>query len=458
MSKIIASSDQPLFSGWRKLIPTISPHRVRMVEGVFQNWRRVITWPLLLACFVTPWLTWDGQALVHFDLVDKQFRFGSFILWPEDLILLTWAMMAGAFGLFTVSMIAGRLWCGYSCPQTVWTFLFLRLEELIEGSRHKRLKLDRSGWSTEKVVRRTIKHLAWLVLSLFTGLTFVAYFYPLSSIATDWSAGLPLMAWFWILFFAVFTYMNAGFLREKVCTHMCPYSRFQSVMSDDSTKVVHYDTERKDCIDCEVCVQVCPTGIDIRDGLQLECIACGACVDACDDIMTKINKPKELISYRPSERSNEKITSPLNRPRLLGYAALFFISLSLGINEVSQREDINSSLIRDRQQLYRVNANDEFENYFTLKLHNKTTEGLNVTLRLRDMGIPLAQAKIQLSQSQFKIPALTRQQFSLTISASQNSLIGRDRELVFEVIDQESGAVLTHIQSSFLAPQNLAAL
>ena len=294
---------------WLKSSP--ATHRVRLIAGRFTNLRRAISWPLLAICFITPWLSWNDLPLVHLDLVAKQFRFGNVIFWPEDLMVLTWMMMAGAFALFFVAMASGRLWCGLACPQTVWTFLFIRLEELIEGSRHKRLKMDRTPIlndqnkftknALEKIILKLVKHSAWLILSIITGITFIAYFYPLADMANDlFFVEMSGSGLFWIFFIAGFTYLNAGFLREQVCVHMCPYSRFQSVMADASTLTVQYDEQRNDCIDCEVCVQVCPTDIDIRDGMQLPCIACGACVDACDDIMEKINKPKGLISFRPS--------------------------------------------------------------------------------------------------------------------------------------------------------------
>ena len=460
MQKLIVTSNQPVLSGWRRLIPALSNHRVRLTSGRFQNWRRLSSWPLLFLCFITPWLSWQGEPMVHFDLSQKQFRIASEILWPEDLVLLTWILMTAAFGLFTVSMLAGRLWCGYSCPQTIWTFMFLRLEEWIEGSRHKRMRMDRQKWGIEKVVRRGIKHASWLGLSLLTGVTFVAYFYPLAHMAADWPQGLPIMAWFWIILFSGFTYMNAGFLREKVCTHMCPYSRFQSVMSDESTVVVHYDIARGeprghkdqtsgDCVDCNLCVQVCPTDIDIRDGLQLACIACGACIDACDQIMDKVGLQKGLISYRPTEQTNQEITPTIQRPRLLGYAAICLISFSLGISEWFSRESVGASLIRDRNQLYSINANDEIENDFILKLHNKTGKQLALTLAIKhDAGL------FQLSKENFTLPAQQRQQYPLILGSQQLTGL-RDKELIFEFKDQQTGEIFTELKTSFLAPHQL---
>ena len=459
MSKLIATSQQPQSSGLRQFLSffkaTSLPHRVRLISGRYLTLRRIISWPLLLLCFLTPWLTWNELPLVHFDLVAKQFRLGSVIFWPEDLMVLTWAMLAGAFGLFFVAMASGRLWCGFSCPQTVWTFLFIRLEELIEGSRHKRLKMDRTPWHAEKILRKSAKHISWLSLSLCTGITFIAYFYPLEAMLNDLSqSDLAGMGLFWILFFAAMTYLNAGFLREQVCTHMCPYSRFQSVMSDKSTLVVQYDEPRNDCIDCQVCVHVCPTDMDIRDGMQLSCIACGACVDACDSIMEKISKPTGLIAFRPGEVTMKEALNLKQRPRLLGYVLAFVISVGLIGVEVSSRDIIQISLERDRNSLYRINANDEIENSFSVKFHNKTQQDMSIRLRIADNL-----AGFKLSQQSFNIPAGERQLFPLLISLAQPSLdvsvmpkISSKTAIHLEIISAGFEQPVNQIHTSFFKP------
>jgi polyferredoxin len=473
MSKIIATSHTPArlpsqsglgiqsILAWFKSAP--ATHRVRLIAGRFANLRRLSSWPLLALCFITPWLSWNELPLVHLDLVAKQFRFGSMIFWPEDLMVLTWAMMAGAFGLFFVSMASGRLWCGFSCPQTIWTFLFIRLEEMIEGSRHKRLKMDRSPLSfsskslskgsLEKLLRKVFKHTSWLVLSLVTGITFISYFYPLADMATDFvtteMAGSGL---FWIMFIAGFTYLNAGFLREQVCVHMCPYSRFQSVMADQSTLTVQYNEQRNDCIDCEVCVQVCPTGIDIREGIQLACIACGACVDGCDDIMEKINKPKGLISFRPAETNFEQAFNVITRPRLLGYAAAFLLSIFLLLNQWDSREDVNASLERDRSALYRINANDEIENSYSLKLHNKTNQSLILELQLKDND----KNEFSMSRKHFNITPGQRQQFAFTITLAELAKLSTNKkDIIIDIISSADKQVLGRIETSFIAPRQI---
>lgn len=459
MSKLIATSQAPQSTGMRQFLDFFKadslPHRVRLISGRYLTLRRIISWPLLLMCFLTPWLTWNDVPLVHFDLVAKQFRLGSAVFWPEDLMVLTWAMLAGAFGLFFVAMASGRLWCGFSCPQTVWTFLFVRLEQFIEGSRHKRLKMDRMPWGVEKVLRKTAKHITWVSLSLWTGITFISYFYPLEMMATDFNlTDFSGMASFWILFIGVMTYLNAGFLREQVCTHMCPYSRFQSVMSDRSTLIVQYNENRDDCIDCQVCVHVCPTDIDIRDGMQLSCIACGACVDACDSIMDKINKPRGLIAYLPGEATFKDALNLKQRPRLVGYALAFLLSIFLIGFEVSNTEVIQISLERDRNSLYRINMNDEVENSFSINLHNKTQQDMPITLNIADNTYGFV-----ISQQSFNIPAGERQQFPILVSLpisienpSEIQKLSTKTDITIEVVSDTSEQPINTIDTSFLMP------
>lgn len=459
MSKLIATSQTPKSSGFKEFLSyfkadTLS-HRVRLISGRYLTLRRIISWPLLLVFFLTPWITWHELPLMHFDLVAKQFRVGTAIFWPEDLMVLTWAMLAGAFGLFFVAMASGRLWCGFSCPQTVWTFLFIRLEEIIEGSRHKRLKMDRSPWSIEKVMRKSAKHISWLSLSLWTGITFISYFYPLEAMANDFSVNdLVGMGVFWIVFIALLTYLNAGFLREQVCTHMCPYSRFQSVMSDKSTLVVQYDKPRNDCIDCKVCVHVCPTDIDIRDGIQLACIACGACVDACDSIMEKINKPTGLIAFRPGESTKKEALNLKQRPRLIGYALAFVLSISLVGFQASNRDVVQLSLERDRNSLYRINVNDEVENSFSLKMHNKTQQDISVRLLIADNT-----QGFKLNQQQFHISAGQRQQFPLLLSlplphekTSSKAQLSNKTAIHIDVISERFEHPINEINTTFFMP------
>ncbi len=468
MSKLIATSYRPAIgssptSRRQKLIAWLQPssaiHRIRLTSGRYTSLRRFISWPLLTLYFLTPWLSWHDLPLVHLDLAAKQFRFGALILWPEDLMILTWMMMAGAFALFFVAMASGRLWCGFSCPQTVWTFLFVRLEQLIEGSRHQRLKMDRTPWgknkaSAKKALRKASKHISWGCLSLGTGITFIAYFYPLMNMAHDFATSdLASSSVFWIVLISTLTYLNAGFLREQVCTHMCPYSRFQAVMADRSTLTVQYDEQRNnDCINCEVCIQVCPTDIDIREGIQLACIACGACIDGCDDIMKKINKPTGLIAYRPAESSFKQAANLIQRPRLLGYGIAFLLSCFLIITEWNNRDLISASLERDRNNLYRINVNDEIENNYALKLHNKSPEEMNI--RLEWVRSKEALTEFHFNQNTFTLASGKRQQFPFTTSlASSSHLKSNINSLQINLISIADNHIVGRINTSFIAPR-----
>ncbi|MCD8523868.1 MAG: cytochrome c oxidase accessory protein CcoG [Saccharospirillaceae bacterium] len=366
------------------------PHRVRLTNGLFRLWRRVIGWPLLALFFITPWLSWQGKPAVFFDLNAQQFHIGGWLLWSEDLLLLSGLLIGGAFALFFVSMYAGRLWCGFSCPQTVWTFMFIWLEEQIEGSRQMRRKLDQGKGTRQQKVRRALKFVVWGLLSLATAITMIAYFYPLAQWWADVIQGdISSVATFWLILISTLTFLNAGWLRESVCTHMCPYSRFQSVMFDNQTRTVRYDTGRGeprgkhnpdntsagDCIDCGLCVQVCPTNIDIRDGLQIACIDCGACIDACDKVMRQIGRATGLITYQPEQQ-----LSPLQRWRLWGYgvlAATAFIVVTL--NTLLQ-PPLHASLERDRLTLYQLTPDDTLINRYTLKLHNRSHRDMQLTV------------------------------------------------------------------------------
>nr|MBP7189498.1 cytochrome c oxidase accessory protein CcoG [Thiopseudomonas sp.] len=361
----------------------------RSYQGLFRNIRLYSTAALLALFFLTAWLDWDDRQAVLWDLAGGKFYIFGATFWPQDLILLSALLIICAFGLFFLTVLAGRIWCGYSCPQSVWTWIFLRIEHLTEGERHQRIKLDAAPWSWQKILRRTAKHSLWLIVSAVTALTFVGYFTPIRELSLDLLnfsvGGLSL---FWLAFFTSATYISAGWLREQVCLHMCPYSRFQSVMFDDSTLLVSYDAQRGenrgarkkasdpkalnlgDCIDCTLCVQVCPTGIDIRDGLQLACISCGACVDVCNDVMQQMGYAPNLISYT-SERALAGQSTQWLRPRLLGYAATLILMLGGLYWGLENRSLVSLDVSKDRL-MFRENNAGQIENMYMLKIINKT--------------------------------------------------------------------------------------
>ena len=364
----------------------------RKIEGFFQRIRLFTGWPLLVGYLVLPWLSWDGRQSVLFDLPARKFDILGLTFWPQDFPMLAFLLISAAFALFAVTTFAGRIWCGYTCPQTVWTSIFMWLEQVCEGSRNQRIKLDKAPWSLEKVARKTAKHSSWLFVGFVTGLTFVGYFYPIKqlvpALATLDIGGWPL---FWIVFFTVATYINTGWMREQVCMYMCPYARFQSVMFDHDTLIVSYDKGRGDprgsrkrsadpvqlglgdCIDCELCKQVCPTGIDIRDGLQYECIGCALCIDACDSVMEKMQYPKGLIRYT-SEHQLEGGTTHWLRPRIIGYVVVLTIMVGVFWYNMLSRIPLELTAIRDRNQLYVTTDSGAIENIYTLHLVNMDRE------------------------------------------------------------------------------------
>ncbi len=361
----------------------------RHVDGVFQKLRFYTGWPLLLGYFVTPWLTWGDRQMVLFDLPARQFHILGLTFWPQDLWLLGWLLMIGAFALFTVTTIVGRLWCGYTCPQTVWTAIYMWVEQFAEGSRHQRMRLETAAWSLEKLRKRTLKHGMWLGVAALTGLTFVGYFTPIRELAwqllTVDTAALSGWAVFWVVFFTAATYVNAGWMREQVCIYMCPYARFQSAMIDRDTLIVSYDDQRGeprssrkrgtasvagDCIDCQLCVQVCPTGIDIRDGLQYQCIGCAHCIDACNQVMDKMGSPRDLISYTTL---NALEGGPVRwlRPRSIGYAAVVVTLVVAFLFAVTMRAPMAFDVLRDRGALYNKLPDGRIANDYQLKVMNK---------------------------------------------------------------------------------------
>ncbi|GLQ71922.1 cytochrome c oxidase accessory protein CcoG [Vibrio penaeicida] len=365
---------------------------VRESKGTYQKLRRYGGWFLLLMFGLTPWIPYGDRQAILLDLGNQQFNFFGTTLFPQDLTLLALLFMIAAFGLFFLTTFLGRVWCGYLCPQTVWTFMYIWFEEKLEGAANKRRKQDSGKMNSNLLLRKALKHIAWWFIALVTGFTFVGYFVPVKDLVIDFfTFNASFWPVFWVVFFAACTYGNAGWMRSIMCIHMCPYSRFQSAMFDKDTYIVGYDVERGetrggrsrkadpkqlglgDCIDCDLCVQVCPTGIDIRDGLQYECINCGACIDACDKTMDRMGYEKGLISYTTEHRLSGKHTN-IMRPKLLGYGVVMLLMTGLFLFQVVSVEPMGLSVLRDRNQLFRMNNEGLVENTYTLKIINKTQE------------------------------------------------------------------------------------
>jgi cytochrome c oxidase accessory protein FixG len=376
----------------------------REVRGRFSRLRKIAVFALLGLFYLVPWLSWDRRQAVLFDLPARKFYIGGLVLWPQDFIFLTWLLVLLGLSLFFFTALAGRLWCGYACPQTVWTEVFLWIERWIEGDRNKRIKLQKSPWTRDKLIKVSSKQFVWIVFSFWTGVSFVGFFVPIGnlveSIAHAGVNGWPL---FWTLFYGGATYANAGFMREQVCQYMCPYARFQSAMFDRDTLIITYDQKRGeprgararssdraqqplgDCVDCTVCVQVCPTGIDIRKGLQYECIACAACVDACDSVMDKVGYPRGLIRYTTQHALDGRPTQVL-RGRTYVYATLLSVIFIVGVVGLIHRKTADLDVIRDRNALYRETLHDEIENVYLLRVLNKQMTPRAFTLTLEGLS------------------------------------------------------------------------
>ena len=437
----------------------------RAIEGFFQRIRVFTGWPLLLGYFLMPWINWGGQQSILFDLPERKFHILFMTFWPQDFPLLAWLLIIGAFALFTVTNFAGRVWCGYTCPQTVWTAIYMWFEQKVEGSRNQRMKLDQQPISLEKATKKVIKHSLFLGFAFLTGFTFIAYFVPARELIVDFVTGqASLAAYAWILFFTLATYINAGWLREQVCIYMCPYARFQAVMFDQDTLIVSYDPGRGeprgprkrgakdehlgDCIDCKLCVQVCPTGIDIRDGLQYECIGCALCIDACDSIMDKMDYPRGLIRYTTEHILNGG-ESHIFRPRLIGYSLVLLIMTGFFAVNLLARDQQELDIIRDRQQLFTESGNGLIENTYTLKMINKTDEAQWFDLEVTGLeGAELS------TEPRFWIEAGSAQEVPLRLIVAEGALDQRITGIEFVLSAEQNQNIQSRQDSRFIGPGN----
>ncbi len=437
----------------------------RRIEGFFQRVRLYTGWPLLIGYFLLPWLFWDGRQAVWFDLPERKFHILGLVFWPQDFPLLAFLLIIAAFALFAVTVFAGRVWCGYTCPQTVWTSIFMWIEQKFEGSRNQRMRLDKAPWSTEKVLRKSLKHGGWLFIAFLTGMTFVGYFYPARQLLPDlltFSAG----QWgvLWTIFFTLATYINAGWLREQVCMYMCPYARFQSVMFDQDTLIVSYDPARGeprgsrkrdadykaqglgDCIDCELCVQVCPTGIDIRNGLQYECIGCALCIDACNSVMDKMSYPRGLISYT-SEHQLQGGTTHWPRPRIIGYLLVLWVMVGLFSYRVVTRVPLELTVLRDRNELYLTTMEGKIENIYTLSLVNM--EQSMHEFEIVVSGIDGAEI---IGDTLYTLNGGEVRSISLRVRAAPEQLPRPSSEIVFTARATDQESLVVRSESRFMRP------
>lgn len=476
----------------------------RQVRGVYQRLRFYIPLPLMLVFFLVPWFQIDGRQALILDLGAQKFHVLWMTFWPQDGMLLTWVLIIAATGLFAITAYAGRVWCGFACPQSVWTNLFMWLERVCEGDRQQRIKLDSQTWNTDKLLRKTSKHLLWLGVALLSSLTFVSYFYGARELVLDTlNFQLSLESIFWIFLFTSLTYINAGVMREQFCNIACPYSRFQSVMYDSDTKTVSYDANRGDtlidpttgkvanknliktidisdqpindshfqikrlprnpkvdhktkglgdCVDCEWCVQVCPVGIDIRDGLQAECISCGLCIDACDSVMDHMGYDRGLIrfaSLKQLQKLNSSMTEskkfPLFNSRALAYGLITFVMCIIFTADLLKQKPFDVNIQRERgSSLYRV-YNEHVENIYWLGLRNMSDTAHRYQVAVPQPFTLKGQSQITLEAGEiFKMP--------VTVKIPRQQVSNTKQELVFKISSVIDPSFSIEEISTFIAP------
>jgi cytochrome c oxidase accessory protein FixG len=455
---------KPLFQAEPKVYP-------RWVTGVFQRWRWFFVALTQLAFYGLCWLPWNGRQAVLFNLEAHRFYLFDLILWPQDVIYLAVILVLSALALFLFTTVAGRVWCGYTCPQTVYTSIFLWIEKITEGDRPQRMKLDAEPWSTRKLARKSVKHVAWATLSLWTGLTFVGYFTPIRDLVQE-SLSFSLGGWdaFWVVFYGAATYGNAGFLREQMCKYICPYARFQSVMFDSDTLIIAYDKERGeprggrsrkvdprakglgDCVDCGICVQVCPTGIDIRNGLQNECIGCAACVDACDQVMDKMDYPRGLIRYSTDNAVTQHFTRRETvrralRPRVLIYSAVLLSLVAATAWSLATRVPLKADLSRDRAALAREVSDGAIENVFRLQVTNASEQARTYAVTVEGIeGIHLE------GNNQLHVAAASIGAATLAVRAPSGELAAGAHPIRFEITAVDDPSITVKETAKFWMP------
>jgi len=438
----------------------------REVHGLFATLRLSGVFGLLGIYYLTPWFTWDDRQAVLFDLPARQFHIFGLTFFPQDFFYLALLMIIAALTLFFITALAGRLWCGYTCPQTVWTEVFLWMERKVEGNRNKQIKLDKSDLTTCKILKKGFKHFLWLSFSFFTGYTFVGYFTPIDLLALkiiDFSTG----PWetFWVLFYGLATYLNAGWMREQVCIYMCPYARFQSAMFDKDTLIISYadqigeprgprkkNSAYKDnglgtCVDCLLCVQVCPTGIDIRDGLQYQCISCASCVDVCNSVMDKMGYEQGLISYT-TENSIKGKSVRLLRPRIIVYALLLIAISTLWTVGIITRVPLELDVIRDRNALYRETRDGLIENVYSLRIINKDT-----SMHVYHLSVSgIEGIKLKSKATRINVPATSVTTIPVRLSVDPVNLKQAVHTVLFHLTTEDDDELKTTEKGRFIGP------
>jgi cytochrome c oxidase accessory protein FixG len=453
-----------LYAAHKKIYP-------RSVSGLFNNWRWAAVFLTQLVFYGLPWLEWGQRQAVLFDLGVRRFYIFGLVLYPQDFIYLTGMLVIAALALFLFTAVAGRLWCGYACPQTVYTEMFLWIEKLLEGDRSARMRRDAKPMSADKLWRKSAKHFLWLLVALWTGFTFVGYFTPIKELSREFlSMGMGPSEIFWTLFYGFATYGNAGFMREQVCLHMCPYARFQSAMFDKDTLIVTYDEKRGEprgarskkadlstlnlgsCVDCSLCVQVCPTGIDIRKGLQYECIGCGACVDVCDTVMDKVGYPRGLIKYATENAMDKGWTQSQTlrhvlRPRVLIYTAILGTIVLAMVLSLSTRTLFKVNVVRDRGVMAREVEDGKIENVYRLQVMNATEATQRYKISVEGLtGLEIA------SEDVVTIASTEARVLAVRVRAPADVAAPGSHTMKFEIQSLDSPGHLTE-KSIFMVPR-----
>ncbi|EPJ48546.1 MAG: hypothetical protein OFPII_05350 [Osedax symbiont Rs1] len=437
----------------------------KSTQGYFQRLRKYLSYFLMLAFFLIPWLEIEGRPAVLFDLQQQQFHIFAMTFWPQDAVYLVELLVLAAFLLIVATLVVGRAWCGFACPQTVWTFIFIWIEEKCEGDRNKRIKLDKQSWSANKIIRKSSKHLLWVLMSLITAYTFVGYFYEIQPLVSDTlNFSIHYIAVSWIIVFVLGTYLNAGWLREKVCMHMCPYARFQAVMYTKDTLVVTYDAQRGeargkrkqgdnkvseglgDCVDCSLCVQVCPVDIDIRDGLQYPCIDCGLCVDACNTVMQKMGFEADLIRFSSQAEPNNRQAIWL-RPKTILWGVLTLLICSAFFYSILSRAPLSVDVVRDRSGVLYQKVANGIENTYTINITNKGSQSENFRLDIQ----PNTDFKIT-SRPYFMVKQGEATTIVVRVWISNDSDVAYKTGLNFIVRNMHDLAPLAEQNSTFIAP------